>query len=371
MSERALLALEDGTFYKGYHFGYPTDVEAEVVFATCMTGYQEICTDPSYHGQIVVFTYPLIGNYGINENDMESRKPWAAGIIVREYSEEFSNWQAKYSLGEYLKKHKMPGIMGIDTRALTRHLRQYGTMKGVITSFNYDSEIELSKERAANALDISEKALVEEASYPQKIFFDPIGMDLKITIAVIDCGIKQNIIRCLRNRGACVWQLPFNSTVDEILSFKPDGVLFSNGPGDPSRVKPTIQTMKKLINTGIPIMGICLGHQVLAQAIGGKTSRLKFGHHGGNHPVKDLLTNRIHITSQNHEFQVDADSIPANSGFYVNLINLNDNSVEGLAHKELPIFSVQYHPEASPGPQDNLYVFDKFIDIVLKKEKTW
>lgn len=372
MRERAVLALEDGRFFRGYRFGHSRDGEGEVVFNTCMTGYQEVCTDPSYHGQMVVFTYPLIGNYGVNAADAESRVPWVAGVVVREYCAEYSNWQARGELHDYLCEHSVPGIYGVDTRALTRHLRTHGTLRGVLTSCPDDASISEAIERARRVTPLSEKRLVEDASPQQTYSWPSLAagvLKAPMRIAVLDCGVKYNILRSLQARGAELVVLPFDASSREVLELRPDGVLFSNGPGDPAVVPKTVQCMKDLLSARLPIMGICLGHQVLGQAVGGTTSRLKFGHHGGNHPVKDLTTGRVYITSQNHEFQVDAASLPSESGFFVSHVNLNDQSVEGLAHRELPVFSVQYHPEGSPGPQDNQYVFDKFVALISSKER--
>jgi carbamoyl-phosphate synthase small subunit len=364
MKEKAILALEDGTFYRGYRFGYSGDGDGEVVFNTVMTGYQEVCTDPSYHGQMVVFTYPLIGNYGINMEDVESRKPWVAGVVVREYCPEFSNWRATGDLHTYLETNKVPGIYGVDTRALTRHLRDFGTMRAVIMDCPDHSAIFGAIRRAGEVTPLSDKALVAEAS-PTKHSVIPAEGRPATRVAVVDCGIKYNIVRSLQRCGAEVVVLPYNATAKEVLATNPNGILFSNGPGDPATLPQVVECMRGVLGAGLPIMGICLGHQILGQAIGGTTSRLKFGHHGGNHPVKDLESGRGYITSQNHEFQVDAASIPADSGFFVNMINLNDQSVEGLKHKSLPIFSVQYHPEGAPGPQDNQYLFDKFVESTI------
>lgn len=372
MGERAVLALEDGKCFHGYRFGHSRDGDGEVVFTTSMTGYQEVCTDPSYHGQVVVFTYPLIGNCGINSLDVESKAAWVAGVVVREYCAEYSHWQAEGALHDYLCRHEVPGICGVDTRALTRHLRTHGTMRGIITSCPDDASIPEAVERARHVVPLSEKRLVDEASPKQPYSWPKPSSDAAkahIRIAVLDCGTRNSIMRSLQARGAELIALPFDASSNEVLELRPDGILISDGPGDPTVIPDTVQCLKELLATRLPIMGICLGHQVLGQAIGGTVSRLKFGHHGGNHPVKDLTTGRVYITSQNHEFQVDAASIPEESGFFVSHVNLNDRSVEGLAHRQLPVFSVQYHPEGSPGPQDNQYVLDKFVALVSNKER--
>jgi carbamoyl-phosphate synthase small subunit len=292
MKEKAILALEDGTFFRGYRFGYSGDGEGEVVFNTVMTGYQEVCTDPSYHGQMVVFTYPLIGNYGINYEDVESRKPWVAGVVVREYCPDYSNWRAEGDLHTYLEAAKVPGIYGVDTRALTRHLRDYGTMRAVITACPDESAVTEAIRRARDVTPISEKSLVAEASPEAQSVLPATGKSREgrtTRIAVVDCGIKYNIVRSLRKRGAEVVVLPYTATAKEVLATNPNGILFSNGPGDPATLPQVVECMRGVLGAGLPIMGICLGHQILGQAIGGTTSRLKFGHHGGNHPVKDIF----------------------------------------------------------------------------------
>lgn len=372
MRERAVLALEDGRLFPGYRFGCGSDGEGEVVFATCMTGYQEVCTDPSYHGQIVVFTYPLVGNYGVNSLDAESKAPWVAGIVVREHCVEYSNWQAEAGLDDYLDAHGVPGLFGVDTRALTRHLRTHGTMRGVIASCSDHSSVAELVERARRVTPLSKKALVEDVSARDVDKLPPISSPSHLAvprIAVVDCGVKQSILRALRARGAELVVLPFDVSAQDVLQAQPDGIVFTNGPGDPAALPKTVECLRTLLQAQIPILGICLGHQILALAVGGTTSRLKFGHHGGNHPVKDLVSGRVCITSQNHEFQVDAASIPPESGFRISHVNLNDGSVEGLAHRHLPVFSVQYHPEGSPGPQDDLSVFDRFVELTRAKER--
>jgi len=371
------LALEDGRVFFGRSFGAPMPAEGEVVFNTSMAGYQEIATDPSYHGQMVVLTHPQIGNYGAQRIARESRRPWIAALIVRDLAEEPSHWQSTGSLHAFLLDAGVPGIQGIDTRALTRHLRDHGTMRAALGPIDRARPIEPQAadlvERARSATPLSDKNLVAQASDPagaadrtdrpvEAASADRAGL----RIAVVDCGVKHNIVRSLAARGVEVYPLSWDATVEAVLAAGAAGVVVSNGPGDPERMAGAAALTRELMRRTVPLLGICLGHQVLGLAAGGSTSRLKFGHHGGNHPVRDLLTDRIHITSQNHEFQVDAASIREGSGFFVSMVNLNDGSVEGLAHRELPAFSVQYHPEGCPGPQDNQYIFERFLDMVAR-----
>ncbi len=374
----ALLVLEDGAYFEGYSFGAPPPATGEVVFNTGMTGYQEIATDPSYAGQMVCFTYPLIGNYGVSDIDWESRRPWIEAAIVREYMPDYSNWAANGSFGDYLARHGVPGIYGVDTRALVRHLRTHGTMRGILARADVVPLEELVA-AARRVVPLSEQDLVAETSSPAPLDLAADGAggggqappeDDRVRIALLDCGTKSNIARSLTRRGALVRLFPHDTPLDEILAWRPDGVVISNGPGDPAVVENAFQVTKGVVERRLPLFGICLGHQLLGRAAGGRTNRLKYGHHGVNHPVKDLLSGRVHITSQNHEFQVDPSSIDPSTGFYVSQINLNDGSVEGLAHRELPIFSVQYHPEANPGPQDNQYLFDRFLAMVRERRQS-
>jgi carbamoyl-phosphate synthase small subunit len=361
MSVPALLVLEDGSSFKGYSFGAPVDAGGEVVFNTCMTGYQEVTSDPSYHGQMVVFTYPLIGNYGVTGDDNESRHPWAAAVIVRDYCAEYSNWRASGEFHDYLERHSIPGMYGVDTRSLTRHLRTFGTMRAVMARANaHKVPLEELVARAKNVQPLSQRPLVAESSVSDQAPFSS-GCP---RIVLVDCGLKQNIARSLARRGAEVVIVPHNYSAEQVLALQPQGVLVSNGPGDPATLPWIVEMVQGILTAEVPLLGICLGHQILGQAIGASTSRLKFGHHGGNHPVKDLTTGEVHITSQNHEYQVVEASIPKESGFFVSHVNLNDGSVEGLAHPTRPAFSVQYHPEGSPGPQDNQYIFDRFLAMV-------
>jgi carbamoyl-phosphate synthase small subunit len=367
MEQRAVLALEDGAIFEGRAFGA---VEAlahgrrgEVVFATGMTGYQEICTDPSYRGQMVVLTYPLIGNYGVAKDDVESRRPWLSALIVREVCEEYSNWRAAESLDDYLARHAIPGLCDLDTRALTRHLRTSGTLRGIIRTLAADEEPDrealVAESRAVHP--ISELDVVAEvASDGLEQWPHPSVRPDAPRVLLIDTGYKHNIARCLAERGLDVVVAPHPVDIAAVHAFNPDGVLLSNGPGDPESVASLVDLTCQLLVEGMPLMGICLGHQILGLAAGARTSRLPFGHHGANHPVKEVRTGRVTVTSQNHNFQVDAASLPPESGFYVSHINLSDGSVEGLAHEHLPVFSVQYHPEAAPGPQDNRELFDRF-----------
>ncbi|MFH1684573.1 MAG: glutamine-hydrolyzing carbamoyl-phosphate synthase small subunit [Candidatus Margulisiibacteriota bacterium] len=351
---KAILALEDGTIFEGTAFGATGERVGEVVFNTSMTGYQEILTDPSYKGQIVTMTYPLIGNYGINTEDFESAKPHLSGFVVREASRIVSNWRASMSLDDFLKKHKIIGIEGIDTRALTLHIRSAGAMKGIISTKDLDPQSLVRKAKESPGLVGID--LVKEVSCKKVYEWNEKG---KYKVVLLDCGAKHNIMRDLAERDCQVTVVPAKTSAKKILSLKPDGVMLSNGPGDPAAVTYVIETVKKLIGK-VPMFGICLGHQMLGLALGGKTYKLKFGHRGANQPVMDLRTRKVEITSQNHGFCVDLDSL---NGKAIELthLNLNDRTSEGLRHKKHPVFSVQYHPEASAGPHDSKYLFDEFI----------
>lgn len=369
-----VLVLEDGRIFRGWGFGSTHIAEGEVVFNTSMTGYQEICTDPSYRGEIVCLTYPLIGNYGVTTLDDESREPWISGLIVREYSLEWSNWRGQGSLHQYLKQHDIPGLHGIDTRALTRHLRSQGLQRGVILRVTSAMTEAQMVERARQVLMPGEKNVVGDVTTPSLYRYParPLNTATDVAtlrLAVIDCGLKENILRSLAARGIETTVLPYDAKLGDITALQPDAVFTSPGPGDPERNGTTIETLQGVLGRQIPFFGICLGHQLLGLAIGATTSRLKFGHRGGNHPVKDLVTGRVYITSQNHGYQVDAASVPVEAGWSVSQLNLNDNSVEGLAHTSLPAFSVQYHPEGAPGPQDNQYLFDRFLALVQESKQ--
>ena len=361
----ALLVLEDGSHFTGEAFGAVRDAEAEVVFNTCMTGYQEIATDPSYRGQMVCMTYPLIGNYGVNDEDSESRRPWISGLIVREIISAYSNWRAVQDLSSWLLRNDIPAIGGVDTRALTRRLRSTGTMRAILATGGSISHIDDLIARARGVMSLGEQDLVTETSISESYVYpdgNASGGD-RPKIVVLDCGIKSNILRSLCRRGVELHVVPHVASAADIMALSPDGIVISNGPGDPSALAPIVQTVRDLMQTGTPMLGICLGHQLIGLASGGTTSRLRFGQHGGNHPIKDLRDGLVHITSQNHEFQVDGDSLPPESGVVVSQVNLNDRSVEGLRHMSRPVFSVQYHPEGAPGPQDNQYVFDQFLSL--------
>lgn len=382
MMMKAILALEDGSIFHGQGFGARASACGEVCFNTSMTGYQEILTDPSYKGQIVTMTYPLIGNYGINSEDVESWKPHVSGFVIRELSPVVSNWRSQMSLSEYLEKNNIPGIQGIDTRALTKKLRVRGALKGFITTEKISDEEALAQ--AKNWPGLIGVDYVKEVTHKQAFAWDendtqsaafelnrgPFGRKpailppADIPIVAYDFGMKYNILRRLRQHGFKVQVLPATATAEEALKYKPAGIFLSNGPGDPSALGYTVSTVSDLLKTGIPIFGICLGHQILGQAFGGKTFKLKFGHRGGNQPVKDLVSGRVEITSQNHGFAVDPTSLP--SEVSVDRINLNDRTVEGLRHKTKPVFCVQYHPEASPGPHDSTPLFAEFRELINK-----
>jgi len=361
----AAVVLEDGRIFSGVSFGAERDTEGEVVFTTSMTGYQEVATDPSFRGQIVCMTYPIIGNYGVTAGDEQSRQPWISGMIVRDYTDVPSNWRSERSLAEYFRAHDIPAISGIDTRALTRHIRTLGAMRGLLISSVGGQSHDDLRQRARHAWSPSDSNVVADVSSSEQRI---VGQG-DLHVVLIDCGVKENILESLRRRGVHVTVVPFDTTVEEIRALRPDGVLTSPGPGDPENADPAVATVKNVVDDGVPYLGVCLGHQLLALAIGASTSKLKFGHRGGNHPVMDLDSGRVYVTAQNHGYQVDADSVPSGNGWRVSQVNLNDGSVEGLAHSELPIFSVQYHPEGSPGPQDNQYVFDRFLDLLRDRKR--
>jgi carbamoyl-phosphate synthase small subunit len=372
-AQRALLALEDGTVFEGRSFGFSGEKDGEVVFNTSMAGYQEILTDPSYKGQIVVMTYPLIGNYGVNEQDVESQTPKVEGFVVKENSSGFSNWRGNGSLAEYLVRHRVMGVEGVDTRALTKHLRTRGAMKAVLSTEDLEPNRLVEKAKASPGL--IGRDLVREvtcgSSYEWTAGNDPSFSSRKDTppvsrgrfkVVVLDFGVKYNILRSLRDWNCDVVVLPASTTAESVLAHDPDGILLSNGPGDPEGVPYVIETVRNLLGEK-PIFGICLGHQLLGLALGGKTFKLKFGHRGANQPVKDLRTGKVSITSQNHGFCVDLQSLNPDE-VELTQINLNDRTCEGMRHKKLPIFSVQYHPEASPGPRDSQTLFAEFVKMM-------
>lgn len=358
---KAKIALEDGKIFEGLSFGVTGEKDGEVVFNTSMAGYQEILTDPSYKGQIVTMTYPLIGNYGVNSEDVESRKPFVEGFIVKECSRISSNWRSQKSLDQYLKKNNIMGIEGIDTRALTRHIRLQGAMKAVISTKDLNNKSLIKKAKASPGL--IGRDLVKEVACKKTYAWPTLKIKKRrFKVVVLDCGVKYNILRNLTISGCQPFIVPAETKALQILKMKPDGILLSNGPGDPAGVAYVVETVKELIGK-LPIFGICLGHQMLGLALGGRTYKLKFGHRGGNQPVKDLKTGRIAITVQNHGFCVDVDSLNKKD-IKITHINLNDNTLEGMRHKRFPIFSVQFHPEASPGPHDAQYLFAEFIKMM-------
>jgi carbamoyl-phosphate synthase small subunit len=373
---RAVLALEDGNYFEGEGFGAEGRVEGEVCFNTSLTGYQEILTDPSYAGQIVTLTYPEIGNYGVNSEDVESTRIQAAGLIVKNvcpYPSNFRTDSAKgavVTVSDYLKAQGIPGIQGIDTRRLTRILRETGAKNGVLVVGKYDLQEVLAAARKVASLsdtDYVAKVTVSEScdwdtGEHEISFHPPAARAVTWKIAAIDYGAKHNILRKLRDLGANVVRFPATATAEQVLASNPDGILLSNGPGDPAVLDYAVDTIKGLVGKR-PIFGICLGHQLLARALGGDTFKLKFGHRGGNHPVQDLRTSKVEITSQNHGFAVDPKSLD-NATVEVTHVNLNDNTVAGLRHKSFPAYSVQYHPEASPGPKDSHYLFEEFLTSI-------
>ena len=363
--EKAVLVLEDGTCFEGEALGARGEAFGEVVFNTSITGYQEVLTDPSYRGQIVTMTYPLIGNYGIVPEDSESGRAWLSGFIVREASARRSNWRSNMDLHEWLAEQGVVGIQGIDTRALTRHLRIQGAKHGVISSAELDRKT--LEGRLASAPRIVGVDLVKEVTCPRAYEWTeglpgrPMAAARR-HVVVIDCGVKRNILRHLVTAGNRVTVVPAGTDAEALLSLHPDGLLVSNGPGDPEPLTKVIETVRGLIGR-LPIFGICLGQQILGCALGGHTYKLKFGHHGGNHPVKDLQTGRIAITSQNHGFNVDMESLPG-TDTRITHVNLYDGTAEGLENRALRLFSVQYHPEASPGPHESGYLFSRFAQLM-------
>ncbi len=377
MKKKVFLVLENGLVYEGYAFGAEKSAYGEVVFNTSMTGYQEMLTDPSYAGQIVVLTYPLIGNYGINDEDFESKKVQVAGFVVREECRKPSHWKSKRTLDEFLKSQGISGIADVDTRSLTRQIRSSGVMMGIVTS---NETPEKALERLENlprynSTDFMKKVTTDSFSIwiplskepfttskwgelASKLSAELSSNKYQVSIVIVDFGLKYNIRRILNHLGCLVIVVPCTSSADEILKLNPDGIVLSPGPGDPALLKYLEGTVQKLVGKK-PVMGICLGHQFIARAFGARTFKLKFGHRGANHPVHDLETGRVYITAQNHGYAVDPDTLQG--GLEVSHLNLNDGTVEGLRHRELPVFSIQYHSEASPGPLDTTYLFEKFL----------
>jgi carbamoyl-phosphate synthase small subunit len=372
----ARLILQDGTVYEGQSVGAAGSTIGEVVFNTAMTGYQEIITDPSYAGQLVALTYPLIGNYGINVDDIESIEPQVSGFIVREMCDAPSNYRSEISGDAYLKEKNIVAIAGIDVRALVRKIRDHGVMMGMITTEHSAEEGLKVLLEAPNYDDVNfvhKVSTSEPYQWQQNKNAPPpqweMPLDAEARVVVIDYGTKFNILRSLRERGLDVVVLPCGVSLEEIMAWKPDGILLSNGPGDPRTLDDEVKVVNQLLEAEpqLPVFGICLGNQLLGRAFGLDLFKLKFGHRGGNHPVKDLITGKVHITSQNHGYALDQNSLP--DDIEITHLNLNDNTVEGLRHKTQPVFSVQYHPEASPGPMDNAYLFDKFAEMVKAKRK--
>ena len=376
---QAILALEDGRIFRGLGYGAPGECQGEVVFNTSLTGYQEIATDPSYAGQIVVLTNPQIGNYGTNQADNESAKPFIEGLIVREFSPISSNWRSEQVTDEYMERYSVPVLAEIDTRALVRHLRTHGVMRGVISTMETDTDVLVAKARSFPKMDGTDLAKVVSTKsiytfdsadsrnqtgdpYLSTAFIQKEEVRSTLHVVAYDFGIKLNILRMLVREGCRVTVVPAQTKAEDVLELKPDGVFLSNGPGDPEPVDYAVKAIKQILGR-VPVFGICLGHQLTGLALGGKTYKLKFGHHGGNHPVKNNATGKIEITAHNHNFAVDPDSI--NTGeIDLTHVDLNDNTLEGLRHKTFPLFSVQYHPEAAPGPHDSNYLFRDFRNLM-------
>jgi carbamoyl-phosphate synthase small subunit len=372
---KAILALEDGRIFRGLGLGAPVECKGEVVFNTSLTGYQEIATDPSYSGQIVVLTNPQIGNYGTNQADNESARPFIEGLIVREFSAVSSNWRSEQVTDEYMERYSVPVLAEIDTRALVRHLRTHGVMRGVISTDVSDPEALVQKARKMRKMDGTDLARVVSTkslyTFDEDDNRNQSGDSLlpnalvqkgearkRLHVVAYDFGIKQNILRMLTREGCRVTVVPAETTAEDVLELKPDGVFLSNGPGDPEPVEYAVKAIRDMMGR-VPVFGICLGHQLCGLALGGRTYKLKFGHHGGNHPVRNNTTGKVEITAHNHNFAVDPDSINANE-VELTHVDLNDQTLEGLRHKTLPLFSVQYHPEAAPGPHDSHYLFHDF-----------
>jgi carbamoyl-phosphate synthase small subunit len=358
----AVLALEDGRTFRGYSWGAEGEACGEMVFNTSMTGYQEILTDPSYAGQIVCMTYPLIGNYGVNKQDEESSQPWVEGFVVREASRIVSNWRAEESLQSYLTRWNIVAIEGVDTRALVRHIRDKGAMRACISSVDLDQESLIAKARNSPPMENRELASLVTTKTSYSV---PAETQERFHVVCYDFGVKRNSLRELAQRGCRITVVPASTPAAEVLKLDPDGIFLSNGPGDPASMTKQIEEIQQMLKASLPMFGICFGHQLLGRAFGGETFKLTFGHRGGNQPVKTIHGNHVEITSHNHGFAVDADSLPAD--VEVTHINLNDRCVEGMRHRTLPVISVQYHPEAAPGPHDAEHHFQRFIELMEER----
>jgi len=355
----AILALEDGRTFKGRSWATNGEVCGEIVFNTSMTGYQEVITDPSYAGQIVCMTYPLIGNYGVNDEDSESSRPWVEGFVVREASRITSNWRAEESLADYLQRWKIVAIEGIDTRALVRHIRDKGAMRACLSTIDLDEDSLITKARQSPPMENRE--LASKVTTSERYDFPAEGVE-RFHVVCFDFGVKRNSLRELALRGVRTTVVPSSTLAAEVLALKPDGIFLSNGPGDPASMNSEVEEIKQLVTATVPIFGICFGHQLLGRAFGARTFKLAFGHRGGNQPVKEVSGRGVEITAHNHGFAVDAESLPAE--VEVTHLNLNDRCVEGMRHRNLPIISVQYHPEAAPGPHDAAHHFTRFIKLM-------
>ncbi len=367
----AALVLEDDSSWIGEPFGADVPAEGEIVFNTSMSGYQEIATDASYAGQMVVLTHPQVGNYGVSASASESSRPWIQALIVRDLSPAYHHWEARESLHAFLRRNDIPGISGVDTRALVKKLRARGALRAVLRQKKTEwtsAELKALADEARSVVSLSDRPLVAGSS--GFVEADP-GLEIASAprIAVVDCGAKANIVRSLERRGTRITLLPWDASIGDVLTLAPDGVLLTNGPGDPARLPSLVRLASELLERRMPLFGICLGHQVMGQAAGSTTSRLPYGHHGGNHPVQEVETGRVTVTTQNHEFQVDRSPALEANGFRVSHVNLNDGSVEGLEHRELPAFSLQYHPEGCPGPQDSQPIFDRFLQVAVARRE--